>query len=108
MTAIVRVLGEDFRIECSAGDQRRLEDLAAALEARTAGLTGESSDIRKLILTALSLMDEAQSTGAALVRARGEIERLNDMIAEANLDAAEGVSLPQDQGRVKALRVSVS
>ena len=74
---------EEFRVECSAGDQRRLEDLAKALEARAAGLTGETSDIRKLILTALALMDEAQSTGAALVRARGEIERLNDMIAEA-------------------------
>ena len=108
MTAIVTVLDEEFRVECSAGDQRRLEDLAKALEVRTSGLTGESSDIRKLILTALALMDEAQSTGAALVRARGEIEQLNDMIAEANLDAAEGVSIPQDHGQIKALRASVA
>lgn len=108
MTATVRVLGEDFRVECSAGDQRRLEDLAKALEARIAEMDGETTDVRRLILTALALMDEAQSTGAALVRARGEIERLNDMIAEANMDAAEGVSLPQDLGQVKALRVSVS
>src|SRR5437868_7668818 len=108
MAAIVRVLGEEFRVECSAGDQRRLEDLAKALEARIAGLDGETTDVRKLILTALSLMDESQSTGAALVRARGEIERLNDMVAEANMDAAEGVSLPQDQGRVKALPIGVA
>jgi cell division protein ZapA (FtsZ GTPase activity inhibitor) len=113
MVASVRILGEDFSLECSAGDQRRIEDLAKALEARLAGAEGEASDLRKLILTALSLMDEAQTTGAALVRARGEIERLNDMVAEANLDAAEGGSIPQDlnppdRGRVKALRAGTA
>ena len=107
MTVTVRILGEDFRLHCSAGEQRRIEDLAKALEARVAA-EGETSDLRKLILTALALMDEAQTTGAALVRARGEIERLNDMVAEANIDAAEGVSLPQDQSRVRAQRAGVA
>ena len=107
MTVTVRILGEDFRLHCSAGEQRRIEDLAKALEARVAA-EGETSELRKLILTALALMDEAQTTGAALVRARGEIERLNDMVAEANIDAAEGVSLPQGQSRVRAQRAGVS
>jgi len=107
MTVTVHILGEDFRLHCSAGEQRRIEDLAKALEARVTA-EGETSDLRKLILTALALMDEAQTTGAALVRARGEIERLNDMVAEANIDAAEGVSLPQDQSRGRAQRAGVA
>lgn len=107
MTAIVHILGEDFRLECSPGDQRRVEDLARALEARLEA-SSEQAELRKLILTALALMDEAQTTGAALMRARGEIERLNDMVAEARLDAAEGVSSPQDHGRVKALRAGTA
>ncbi len=107
MTVTVSILGEDFRLQCAAGEQRRIEDLAKALEARVAA-EGETSDLRKLILTALALMDEAQTTGAALVRARGEIERLNDMIAEASIDTAEGAALPQDQSRVRAQRAGVA
>ncbi|MBS0386794.1 MAG: cell division protein ZapA [Proteobacteria bacterium] len=107
MTATVRILGEDFRLECSAGDRRRIEDLAKALAARL-GESGETTELRKLILAALSLMDESQTTGAALARARGEIERLNDMVAEARIEAAEGVCVPQDQGRVKALRTGTA
>lgn len=107
MTVTVRVLGQEFRLACNAGGQRRIEDLAKALEARVAA-EGERSDLRKLILTALALMDEAQTTGAALVRARGEIERLNDMVAEAGLDAAEGARLPQDLSGVRAQRAGVA
>ena len=107
MTVTVSILGEDFRLQCGAGEQRRIEDLAKALEARVAA-EGETSALRKLILTALALMDEAQTTGAALARARGEIERLNDMIAEASIDAAETASLPQDQNRVRAQRAGVA
>ena len=107
MTVTVHILGEDFRLHCSAGEQRRIEDLAKALEARVTA-EGETSDLRKLILTALALMDEAQTTGAALVRARGEIERLNDMLAEAQIEAAEGPALQPEQGRVRSLRAPVA
>jgi cell division protein ZapA (FtsZ GTPase activity inhibitor) len=108
MGAIVRILGEEFWLDCSAGDQRRIEDLAKALEARLSAGEGETSDLRKLILAALALMDEAQTTGAALVRARGEIERLNDMFAEAQIEAAEGPALEPEQGRVRSLRAPVA
>ena len=60
-----------------------------------------------LALTALALMDEAQTTNAALARARCEIERLNDMIAEARIEDAarpEAAAINPDQGCVQALR----
>ncbi len=102
MQAILRVLNEEIRLECAPHDQRRLEDLAAALNARLSGFFGDADGKRRLALTALSLLDEAQAAGAALARARSEIERLNDIIGEARLEAP--ASPPIDQrGRVGAL-----
>jgi hypothetical protein len=42
------------------------------------------------------------------VRARGEIERLNDMIAEARIEAAESAAIAPEQGCVQALRVGAA
>jgi cell division protein ZapA (FtsZ GTPase activity inhibitor) len=107
MRAVIRVLGEAFAVECAPHEQRRLADLAAALDARAAACTGEDgSTMRRLVLAALALMDEAQATGAALARARAEIERLSDLVVEAQLEAAKSAPLGQDQGRVAALRVA--
>jgi cell division protein ZapA (FtsZ GTPase activity inhibitor) len=102
MQTTLRVLNEEIRVECEARDQRRLEDLAASLEARLAGFAGDG--VRQLALAALALMDEAQTTNAALVRARCEIERLNDLIAEAGIARDESPAIQPDQGRVGALR----
>ena len=68
-----------------------------------AGVKGDAETMRRLVLTALALMDEAQASSAALVRARGEIERLTDMLIEARL---EGCAEPDsaDRGRVGSLR----
>ncbi len=103
MQAILRVLNEEIRLECAPHDQRRLEDLAAALNARLSGSSGAADGKRRLALTALSLLDEAQAAGAALARARSEIERLNDIIGEARLEAPAGPPIDQ-RGRVGALR----
>ena len=99
----LRILDQDIRFACAPEEERRLRDLAAALETRLAGFSGDGDGMRRLILTALSLMDEAQASSAALVRARGEIERLTDMLIEARL---EGCAEPDsaDRGRVGSLR----
>lgn len=106
MQSTVKILGEDYAIECAACDTRRLEDLAKVLETRLQGFSGDASAMRRLVLTALGLIDEAQATSAALARARMEIERLTDMLVEAQLQA----ELPEpgdtpDRGRVRALHV---
>ena len=99
----ITVLGQPVEIACQPHEKRRLEDLARALEARVAGVKGDAETMRRLVLTALALMDEAQASSAALVRARGEIERLTDMLIEARL---EGCAEPDsaDRGRVGSLR----
>lgn len=107
MQATVKILGEDYAIECADCDQRRLEDLAKALDARLQGFSGDTCAMRRLVLTSLGLIDEAQATSAALARARCEIERLTDMLVEAQLEAQtpEPPDTP-DRGRVSALRVA--
>lgn len=107
MQATLRILDEDYAIECADCDQRRLEDLARALEVRLQGFSGDTSALRRLVLTALGLIDEAQATSAALARARCEIERLTDMLVEAQL-GAEALEPPDtpDRGRVGVLRVA--
>lgn len=111
MRATVKILGEDYAIECADCDGRRLADLAAALEARLQRFSGDAGAMRRLVLTALGLMDEVQAQSAALVRARNQIERLTDLVVEAKLEAAaqdltaEEPEAP-DRGRIDALRVA--
>jgi cell division protein ZapA (FtsZ GTPase activity inhibitor) len=80
---VVHIADEDVAIDCAPHEQRRVSDLAALLESRLAVFAGEPATMRRLVLTALTLMDEAQTAGAALARARGEIDRLNDLVCDA-------------------------
>lgn len=103
----LRILDRDVRLDCSAHEQRRLEDLAAALNARLAGFSGDADGFRQLALTALALLDETQAKSAALMRARGEIERLTDMLVEARLPA-NAQAEDDDRGRLATLREGVA
>ena len=103
MQVRLRILGRDVDLECGQAEERRLVDLAAALEARLSRL-GDVDDVRRLVRASLALMDEAQTTAAALARARMEIERLTDMLVEARLAAAEPrLGLEDQRDRVTVL-----
>jgi cell division protein ZapA len=83
--ASVQVLGHVLRLNCPPEEARRLADLAAALEARVAALVAcEPDSQRRLAIAALALMDDLQGAGAALMRARREVERLTDLLLEAS------------------------
>jgi cell division protein ZapA len=99
----ITILGHEIELACQPLEERRLEDLARALNARLSGFSGEPDAVRRLALTALALMDETQAASAALARARLEIERLTDMVVEAQLEAATAPDTA-DRGRVGSLR----
>jgi len=110
MQVTVKILGHDYAIECGECDERRLEDLAAALESRLQGFSGDTAAMRRLVLTALGLMDEVQATNAALERSRREVERLTDMLVEAKIEAQgtpPGKSDAPGRGSAGALRVAL-
>lgn len=102
MQAVLNVANQQFTIECADCDQRRLEDLAEALNARLSRFSGDEDAMRRLVLTALALLDQAQATSAALALAREEIERLTDMVVEARLEA-RNTPVNDERGRVGAL-----
>ena len=81
--AVLTILGRDYAIDCTAQEERRLQDLARLLDARLQGF-GADADARRSLL---ALLDENQTTNAALARARDEIERLTDMLIDARLEA---------------------
>ena len=56
--------------------------------------------------TSRSVCAEAQATGAALARARCEIERLSDMVVEARLEAGGFGADAGERGRVGPLHAS--
>ncbi len=85
MRLVLILLDVEIALECAPEQERRLRDLAAALEARLRALGAEKAGAEHLLILALSLMDEVQASRAALARAHGEIERLNDMVVEARL-----------------------
>jgi hypothetical protein len=99
MPTVLRILDETIELECASRDRRRFKDLAAALEARLSSFCDEGSPDRRLVLAAIALLDETQAMGAALARAYWEIERLNDLVAEARAEGLLG-----DRRMVNALR----
>jgi len=95
---VLRILNEEIAVDGGPAELRRLLDLAATLEERTLGKGEAGRPHQRLILAALALLDEAQTANAALARAHCEIDRLNDIIADA-------APLPLDtRGRVNVLR----
>lgn len=97
---LLKVLDQDIALNCGAAEQRRLQDLAAALNARLQGFEGDADAMRRLVLTALALLDETQATAAALHRARGEVERLTDLVLESRPAPAD-----EARGRSPSLRI---
>lgn len=89
MMAAITILGETHEVACQPCAERRLADLAAALERRLVCVAGDEAPTRRLTLAALALLDEAQAANAALARARVEIERLNDLLLEARHTGAD-------------------
>jgi len=102
---LLQVFGQDIALNCAASEQKRLEDLAAALNARLAGFAGDPDAMRALVLTSLALLDETQATAAALARARGELDRLTDMIVDARAEPAKPEPADEQRGRTPALRI---
>ncbi len=104
MQTVLKVLNREIVLECAEDDRRRLEDLAAALDARLSQTSGDPAF--RLAVVALKLIDEAQATCAALARARCEIERLSDMVVEARLEAGGFGADADERGRAGLLHAS--
>lgn len=54
MAAVLTILGREFVIECAERDERRLEDLACALNARLESFSGDTDEVTRSLHGALA------------------------------------------------------
>ena len=84
----VTINGRQFRMACESGEEARLTNLAADLDARIATLRtrfGEIGDTRLTVMAALTLADQLSETKEKLQRLEPELATLrNASVASAD------------------------
>jgi cell division protein ZapA len=88
--AVVTVAGRTYRVGCEEGQEQRLEELAAVLDQKVAGMRknfGEIGDQRMIVMAALETADEAADAKSRVDELQGEVEALRAKIDA--LDARE-------------------
>jgi len=77
----VTINGRQFRMACESGEEARLTNLAADLDARIATLRarfGEIGDTRLTVMAALAVADELSEVKAKLARLEPELATLQE------------------------------
>ena len=91
----VTIAGRSYRMACGDGEEKHLEDLAAALDSKIGDMRrafGEIGDMRLQVMAALTLADELAET-------KGRVEALEREIA-----ALKAVSAAADERSDKSER----
>lgn len=109
--AIVTVAGRAYRVGCEEGQEQRLEELAAALDQKVAGMRknfGEIGDQRMIVMAALEIADEAADAKSRVDELRGEIDALRARIdalheREAALETRLALAFEDAAGRLERL-----
>lgn len=88
----VKIAGRAYRLACGEGEEARLEQLAAVVDVRAAGIRqsfGEIGDQRIAVMAAITLADELSEATRKLAEAQREVDRLQGErgAAEANVSA---------------------
>jgi cell division protein ZapA len=87
----VTIAGRAYRMACGDGEEKHLESLAAAFDARIQdmrGAFGEIGDMRLHVMAALTLADDLSETKRQAEALESEIAALK-AVAAADLDRAD-------------------
>jgi cell division protein ZapA len=83
----VTIAGRSYRMACGDGEEKHLEDLAAALDAKIGDMRrafGEIGDMRLQVMAALTLADELAETKTRVEALEREIAALKAVSAAAD------------------------
>ena len=89
----VKIAGRAYRLACGEGEEPRLTQLAAMVDAKTSGIReafGEIGDQRIAVMAAITLADELSEATRKLAEAQREVDRLQGErgAAEASVSAS--------------------
>jgi cell division protein ZapA len=90
---VVTIAGRAYRMACGDGEEKHLEDLAAAFDAKVQemrGAFGEIGDMRLQVMAALTMADDLAETKRRVESLEGEIAALK-AVSAAGLERADKV-----------------
>lgn len=91
----VSIAGRNYRMACEAGDEKRIEGLAARVDARIAELAtafGAIDDLRLTVMAAFSLADDLAMAEQSLVEQREKLAEVKDQLASQEKQVMEALS----------------
>jgi cell division protein ZapA len=101
---VVTIAGRAYRMACGDGEEKHLEDLAAAFDAKVQemrGAFGEIGDMRLQVMAALTMADDLAETKRRVEALEGEIAALK-AVSAAGLERADKVERQLAETLVKA------
>ena len=104
----VTIAGRAYRLACGEGEEARLEQLAAVVDARTGGIRktfGEIGDQRIAVMAAITLADELGEAERKLAEATRDVERLRGERNAAESAASDGARALRESIDGAALRI---
>ena len=104
----VTIAGRAYRLACGEGEEARLEELAAMVDARATGMRksfGEIGDQRITVMAAISLADELSEATRKLAAAERETDRLRGERNNAEAAAASGARSLRDSLDEAAMKI---
>jgi cell division protein ZapA len=81
--AIVNIAGRSYRLGCDAGQEKRLEELAASVDVKIAEMRknfGEIGDQRLVVMAALEIADAADDARTKIAALEAEVAALREEI----------------------------
>lgn len=91
----VAIAGRNYRMACEAGDEARIEGLAAKVDARIAELAtafGTIDDLRLTVMAAFSLADELAEAERSVVEQKAKLASVQEELASQEKQVIDAIS----------------
>lgn len=91
----VSIAGRNYRMACEAGDEQRIEGLAAKVDTRIAELGtafGSMDDLRLTVMAAFSLADDLAEAERSLAEQKAKFVAMQEQLASQEQQVVDAIS----------------
>ena len=102
----IRIAGKSYRIGCGDGEEARVAELAARIDAEATSLAqqmGQVTEARLLLMSSLLLADKLADAEAALAKATGSAIKPDQIEMDAEREEQIAASLDALSARIETL-----